>query len=39
MSATGPQRGARFTAVMAAVAARLPFGMTGSCPRGWPVSR
>jgi hypothetical protein len=27
MSATGPQRGARFIAVMAAVAARLPFGL------------
>ena len=28
MSATGPQRGARFTAVMAAIAARLPLGLS-----------
>jgi putative flippase GtrA len=27
MSATGPERGARFTAVMAAIAARLPLGL------------
>ena len=32
MSATGPERGARFTAVMAAVAARLPFGLNRVVP-------
>ena len=32
MSATGPERGARFTAVMAAVAARLPLGLSRAVP-------